>query len=239
MSISTNDAVKRTAGDKVRNTDREGREVYLPIVNDWVVMNPDYFEFVTATRINTPDFDSDSKFQVGDKLHIFQAGTDKWFNIIDTDTDGFSISAGSDYTLTSAAIEVIELSKATSPEGFPSAFNYTPTLNYLASTGWVTAVTAVNTATFYMVGNRVFVQGVLNFTFATGGGIIYFGLPFNKSGLGNGGGGLYTLINIARHFAASITGLVYAFTDTEVQFGRQDGAAFDNSDNTINYQFSL
>lgn len=71
-----------------------------------------------------------SRFQVGDKLRLTNT-TVKYFYIITVADTLLTVTGGSDYTLASAAISGVSLSRADRPFAFPSYFNWSPTL-----TGW-------------------------------------------------------------------------------------------------------
>jgi hypothetical protein len=82
--------------------------------------------FATATTITVPS-DATLKYSVGDKIKLTQSAVVKYFYIVGVSTTVLTITGGSDYTLANSAITANYYSKAASPLGFPTWFNYSPT----------------------------------------------------------------------------------------------------------------
>lgn len=125
------DTIKRFPRRKLETTDKAGRDAFMPLTHDWVIMNPDFFTYVNANEIGVDEsFDITLFFQVGDKLAIEQSGSRKYFYIHDLDTtdNSLNITAGTSYTFTSATIDIIEFSRFERPFGFPSTFTYNPAM---------------------------------------------------------------------------------------------------------------
>lgn len=80
----------------------------------------------SATSLTVPS-DATTYYEVGDKIRLKQGGGYKYFYIVGVAATTLTITGGSDYTLTNAAITDYEISKNESPIGFPAAFNYAPT----------------------------------------------------------------------------------------------------------------
>lgn len=68
------------------------------------------------------------RFAVGDKLRLKQGGGFKYFYIVIAGSTTLTITGGTDYVLSNAAITDVGISRELSPVGHPVWFNYTPTL---------------------------------------------------------------------------------------------------------------
>lgn len=106
----------------------------------------DSWAYASATTITVPS-DATAKYSVGDKIRLTQS-TVKYFYIVGVASTVLTISGGTDYTLTNAAISDISYSKSATPAGFPQYFAWTPTwVNFTIGNGtnackfWVTGKT--------------------------------------------------------------------------------------------------
>lgn len=91
----------------------------------------DTWTYASATTITVPS-DATQKYSVGDRLKITQT-TVKYFYIVGVSATTLTITGGSDYTLTNAAISNIYYSKASTPTGFPQWFNFSTTFTGVSS----------------------------------------------------------------------------------------------------------
>lgn len=99
--------------------------------------------YASATTF-TISGDYSAIFALGDKIKLTQT-TVKYFYIVgvafSSGTTTITITGGNDYTLANATISANYFSKATSPNGFPQWFTWTPTLTgFSAQPGTVTAL---------------------------------------------------------------------------------------------------
>jgi len=82
--------------------------------------------YASATTITTAS-DLTGVLQVGDKLKLTQTtGGTKYWPIINITGTTITIPTTTDYTLVNEAITSPQYSKIENPQGWPSAFNYTP-----------------------------------------------------------------------------------------------------------------
>jgi hypothetical protein len=109
--------------------------------------------YASATSLTISDHgDLTGMFQTGDKLLLLQ-GIPKYFYLVSisynsgTDTNTFTITGGSDYTLTNVSIASAYYSKIVNPQGFPHFFNYVPTITGVSLT--------FSVARFQLIGNRI------------------------------------------------------------------------------------
>lgn len=85
-----------------------------------------------------------SIYAVGDRIKLTQT-TVKYFYIVTVADTLLTITGGTSYTLTNAAITSPYFSHAASPVGFPSRFTYSPTIAFTAGT----APNTVSAGTYY------------------------------------------------------------------------------------------
>jgi hypothetical protein len=127
----------------------------------WVAAN-ETWTYASATTITVPT-NATNRYSVGDKIKLTQT-TVKYFYVIAVSATVLTITGGSDYTLTNAAISANSYSKVASPVGFPQWFAYIST-----NTGWSSIVT--NISRFCLVGRvvtmRCYIQGISNSTSAS------------------------------------------------------------------------
>ena len=104
--------------------------------NGWV---PDLhaWTYASATTMTTPG-DVTAQYPVGTKIQLTQT-TAKYFYAVSASYSApnttLTLTGGSDYSLANAAISAVQWSVATSPQGFPQWFNWTPTWTGLTVTG--------------------------------------------------------------------------------------------------------
>ncbi len=124
--------------------------------------------YASPTTI-TVDSGATSKYSKGDKLKLTQTKV-KYFYIIEVADTLLTITGGSDYTLTDAAITNMFYSHMSNPINFPDWFNYTPTI-----TGFTGTIT-IPTAKFKIAGKScfIFIESILGTSNAT---TITFTLP--------------------------------------------------------------
>lgn len=90
---------------------------WYPVTDTWT--------YASATTITVPS-GAANLYSVGDKIKLTQT-TVKYFYIIGVADTLLTITAGTLYTLTNAAISNVYHSKAVSPLGFPAYMTYSPT----------------------------------------------------------------------------------------------------------------
>lgn len=113
----------------------------------------------TWTRASATTFtisgDKTGKYQKGDKLKLTQT-TAKYFNVILTAYSSpnttITVTGGSDHSLVDAAITSPCYSKSQNPQGFPSMFNWSPTLYGFSSDP------TSSTYKFCLAGTKCFVE---------------------------------------------------------------------------------
>lgn len=153
---------------------------WIPALESW--------SYKSATEIYVAG-DQTGKYQKGDKVKFTQT-TVKYAYIVavsaydagNTRTT-LTITGGTDYTVANAAISAQYYSKNANPQGFPHAFNYTPT--------WTASTTnpVINNGTlkgaFSVVGNEVrfFISLTVGSTTTTGTGTYAYILPLNAGSL--------------------------------------------------------
>ncbi len=100
---------------------------YITPINNleggWVAVST--WAYASATSITVPS-GAASIYSVGDKIKLTQT-TVKYFYVVGVADTVLTITGGTSYTLTNAAITLPYYSKFESPVGFPQYFNYTPT----------------------------------------------------------------------------------------------------------------
>ena len=119
--------------------------------------------YASATTITVPS-GAAAIYSVGDKLMLTQT-TVKYFYVVAVADTLLTISGGSSYTLTNAAISANYYSKMATPVGFPQWLNYTPT--------GISATNVTLTGQFMIAGRMCFV----NFKAAFAGGITFTTMP--------------------------------------------------------------
>ena len=97
--------------------------------------------YASASSITVTGTDVTAQFPVGTKVSLSQSGT-KYFYVtsssFSTNTT-INLTGGSDYTVANAAISSFKYSYDSTPQGFPSGFNFPPTLNnFTVGSGTVT-----------------------------------------------------------------------------------------------------
>jgi hypothetical protein len=119
----------------------------------WIKVS-DTWTYASANTVTVPS-DATAKYSVGDKVKFSQTST-KYFYITNVTSTVLTLSGGSDYTVANSAISNIYYSKAATPLGFPSWFNFTP--NWTSS-GTAPAIgNGTFTGQFSVTGKIVFIQ---------------------------------------------------------------------------------
>ena len=88
--------------------------------------------YASATTITVPS-GAATYYAVGDKIKLTQT-TVKYFYVVAVADTLLTITGGTSYTLTNAAITLPYFSHDASPVGFPGRFAYSPTLTFTAGT---------------------------------------------------------------------------------------------------------
>jgi hypothetical protein len=126
------------------------------LAGDWdgYIAITDTLVYVSATQFKIVGVNRTARYPVGTKIKLTQTSA-KYFYVtaaaFGTDTT-ITVTAGSDYTLASAAITSPYLSYMETPQGFPDYFNFTPSWNNL-TVG--TGGNATNAGIFNMRGKTV------------------------------------------------------------------------------------
>jgi hypothetical protein len=103
---------------------------WIPVSDSW--------SYASATTITVPS-DATTKYAVGDKIKLVQSATTKYFYITAVSSTVLTVTGGTDYTVANSAISGIYYSKASTPQGFPQWFNWTPSwTNLTVGNGTVT-----------------------------------------------------------------------------------------------------
>ncbi len=76
--------------------------------------------------------DPTNYYSVGDRVRLKQGAGYLYFYILAVTTTALFITGGSDYVLVNAPITSYEISKSSSPVGFPTGFNYAPIISGFA-----------------------------------------------------------------------------------------------------------
>jgi len=92
---------------------------WLPVSGSWT--------YASASTIIVPS-GAAAIYSVGDKIKLTQT-TVKYFYVIGVADTVLTVTGGSDYTIANAAITAIYYSHQASPIGFPSKFNWVPSLS--------------------------------------------------------------------------------------------------------------
>lgn len=143
-----------------------------PTPSDYNRMNQAFFTYASATTITVTSIDATKFFQISDKLHIVQSGTDKYFYVVAVTSTLLTITGGSDYTLANATITTIELSRLATPLGFPVVMNYDCNPQGVGTASNFSLGTGQKLGRFLMIGKEVFFEaGVVFATMNSGDGV--------------------------------------------------------------------
>ena len=131
----------------------------------WVLVT-DSWAYASATTITVPS-GAAAIYSVGDKIKITQA-TVKYFYVVGVADTVLTVTGGSEYSVVSAAITSVYLSKEATPVGFPQWFSLTAPTWTTSGTAF-TNQPATNSAKFQIAGRVLSVS--IRFTMnATSGG---------------------------------------------------------------------
>jgi len=97
----------------------------------WQLAN-ETWTYASATTITVPA-GATSKYVKGDKIKLTQT-TVKYFSVVGVASTVLTVTGGTDYTVANAAITSNYYSHAESPIGFPTWFNFSPTITWTAGT---------------------------------------------------------------------------------------------------------
>lgn len=127
MAISDDYGVRSTSADLIDVSDAldELETNDSNIKNGWAVVDASW-SYASSTTITVPS-GAASAYQKGDKLKLDNATT-KYFNIVGVADTVLTVTGGSDYTVANSAISNIYISRADKPFGWPTHFNWVPTL---------------------------------------------------------------------------------------------------------------
>jgi len=117
--------------------------------NGWILAN-ETWAYASPTTITVPA-GALLKYSTDDKIRIIQTTT-KYFYVLSVDDTLLTVTGGSDYTVTNAAIASPYYSHEESPFLFPSTFNWTPTLANITNTnGTLSARFSLSGKTCYFI----------------------------------------------------------------------------------------
>jgi len=140
----------------------------------WIGVS-DTWTYASSTSF-TISGDKTSILSVGDKIKLTQTSV-KYFYITSLSYGApnttVNITAGSDYSLANAVITSPNYSKTTSPNGFPTYFNYSPTLSEITSVEYARFSLNGKTCTLHL-------QNIIGPS-STGAGDKTFTLPINSA----------------------------------------------------------
>lgn len=194
----------------------------------WMDGNPNETSlplYASATTTTITGYDATLYYAVGDKVRLKQGGNYKYFYITAVAAALLTLFAGTDYTLTNAAITDFAVSKSPNPIGFPNNFNWAPTLGVTSGT---ISGSAVSGAKFCMNGTECFHDIFFQLTpSATPIGVTYtlplasqsarFVFPAwifdgvtDLEGVGRSSGGSLTVVNLQLYNNAALSAAVQA-----------------------------
>jgi len=128
------------------------RDRLLDVQTGWI--NADETWTCGADDVITVPTNATVKYSVGDKIFLQDDGGDLYGNVTAVAATSLTLASNDDYTLASGStITEPKYSKAVSPVGFPTWFDYTPTLAGNVSMSYTT--TTVDLAMFMVVGTAV------------------------------------------------------------------------------------
>lgn len=187
------------------------KDGWIPVADDWA--------YATALTITVPA-GAGLIYSVGDKIKFTQT-TVKYFVVVAVADTVLTITGGSGYAFTNAAISLIYFSKSTTPAGFPAYF--TLTAPAWTSTGTAFAnQPATNVWSFNVSGRLCVVSGqVVNHATSSATGI-FIGtfttgeLPISRT----------TSIGSALNTSTSVVGWSSApYTDNVIRAAKYDASA--------------
>lgn len=136
-----------------------------------------------------------------------------------------TLITNTDYTMAAATITDTYISYIENPEGFPTFFNYTPTIT-IQSAGTLSG-TVIDYAWFRAAGNKIDYK--MQFSSTVGGTLtnvkeVYFTLPVNATanngaGIGNGRTNNFANTNVLVHQASTSLGAVVIYNTADVNSG--------------------
>lgn len=132
MAISDDYGVRAATADLVDVSDAlDALESYdTNMTQGWSAIT-DSWSYASASTITVPS-GAASYYQKGDKLKFSNTGT-KYVNIISVADTVLTVTGGTDYTVANSAISDIYISRADKPFGWPTHFNWSPTLTGFSS----------------------------------------------------------------------------------------------------------
>ncbi|MBK6423887.1 MAG: hypothetical protein IPF77_17080 [Gemmatimonadetes bacterium] len=178
--------------------------------------------YASATTITIPAGGA-SLYAVGDKIKLTQT-TVKYFYVVTVADTLLTITGGTSYTLTNAAITSPYFSHMASPVGFPGRFAYSPTLSFTAGTA---PTTPVIQDYYFAVQGRVCT--VSTYTTYTNAGAtvtaVSIPLPINNSFSGQVPYGAVTVSSAANATFASIASNNLSLICTSISANRVTAGA--------------
>lgn len=147
-------ATNVTAGTNATATQYNALRADMAI--GWVnpEITPTYSSVSGQVGVITVPSDATTLFEVGDKIRFKQGGGYKYFYVTAVTSTSLSITGGSEYTLTNAAITDFWASKATSPVDWPLASTIYLTVTEAATTNFDLNVSKMQIVT--LTANRTF-----------------------------------------------------------------------------------
>lgn len=205
----TTETVKGLADLINTKTNQDG---WVPVSDTWT--------YASATTITVPS-GAALKYRKGDKIKLIQT-TVKCFYIVGVADTVLTITAGSSYTLTNAAISAISYSHNTNAINFPDTFALTAPTFTSSGTNFTVQPTSV-TAMFKIIENVCY-YNISGLTAGSGTGTGYWILTFTAGQfpvMGYDGGGISVNISAATFGFSQIV----AGTNNVVRILKYDGTA--------------
>lgn len=134
----------------------------------WTDATSETWSYASASSFTIAGVDKTAQYTKGTRIKLTQSSTVKYFVVtsssFSTNTT-VNFTGGTDYTLANSAISANYYSYQANPQGYPTWFNYTPTLS--AASPMTYTSTSVNNARFRVNGQACHV--FVDFTGTTGG----------------------------------------------------------------------
>lgn len=171
-----------TADDTIVTPKAIADSTIMKLSDGWI-LSTDTWTYASATTFTIAGVDRTAMFPKGTKIKLTQT-TAKYFYVVgsafSTNTT-ITVAGGTSYTVANETITSPYYSYASSPQGFPSVFAYTPTVT--SGTGAITSYTV--SAVFSLIGKIAFVNILLTLTNAGTAGLdIRITLPITAVGAG-------------------------------------------------------
>lgn len=146
--VSDGDYAASVGGTETLTNKTLSSPLFQGTIDGWIDAN-ETWAYATASTITVPS-GATSKYSKGDKIKITQNATVKYFYVTEVTDTVLTVKAGTDYTVANEAITANYYSHQSNPTGFPSFFNYTPTVLGLTNPTY-----SVQTGRFSIIGKQV------------------------------------------------------------------------------------